>query len=99
VAAGSLTGQIVKLSHCSDALGEIHDDAHREGIAADAGDQLAQQVGGTVEIVGGRAADYFDVVAFPVHLPACDGAQSRSGYGVEIGDSERKGAIRGDGDP
>jgi len=32
-----------------------------------------QKVGGSAEVADGRRADYFDVVAFPVHLPAAGG--------------------------
>jgi len=53
---------------------------------------LTQKVGCSAEVAGGRSADHFDVMAFPVHLPAADGIRGHSGEGAEIGDckSERR---------
>jgi hypothetical protein len=99
VATRCLTGQVVKLSPLSGALGEIDDNVHRQGIASYGGEEFTEQVGGSIEVAGGRAADYLDVVAFPVHLSARNGTRGGSGYGVEIGDREPEGGIRGGGEP
>jgi hypothetical protein len=55
------------------AVSEFCDDAHSDWVAADAGQMLTEKVGGSAEVAGGRRADYFDVMAFPVHLPAAGG--------------------------
>ena len=48
----------------------LGDDPEGERVAPDASEVLAEQVGGSLAIAGGRGADDLDVVAFPVHLPA-----------------------------
>ena len=69
------------------------DYAKREWVAADAGKVLAKQVGGTGEVAGGRGVDYFDVMAFPIHLAATDRLRASISEGVEIGDGEPEGRI------
>jgi hypothetical protein len=51
-------------------LSHTGDDPEGERVASDASKVLAEQVGGSLAIAGGRGADDLDVVAFPVHLPA-----------------------------
>ena len=62
-------------------------------VAANTGQVLTEQVGGSTEVAGGRRADYFDVMAFPVHLPTAGGTRGCFGEGVEIGDGEPEGRI------
>ncbi len=47
----------------------LGDDPEGEGVAPDGSEVLAEQIGGSLAIAGGRGADDLDVVAFPVHLP------------------------------
>jgi hypothetical protein len=51
-------------------LSRLGDDPEGERVAPDGSEVLAEQVGGSLAIAGGRGADDLDVVAFPVHLPA-----------------------------
>ena len=51
-------------------LSHLGDDPEGERVAPDGSEVLAEQVGGSLAIAGGRGADDLDVVAFPVHLPA-----------------------------
>jgi hypothetical protein len=51
-------------------LSHLGDDPDGERVAPDASEVLAEQVGGSLAIAGGRGADDLDVVTFPVHLPA-----------------------------
>ena len=46
-----------------------------------------------MEVASSSGADHFDMVAFPVHLVAGDGARRCLCDGVEIGDGEPKGRI------
>ena len=91
MATGCLAGQIFKVQRSPGALGEIDDDAQCERVAADVGDEFTEQVGRSVQVLGGRTPDHFDVVAFPVRLSAGDGVRRPPGDGLEIsdGDGER----------
>jgi hypothetical protein len=85
--------QIIEPCALSGALSEFCDDAQSEWVAADTGQMLTQKVGGSAEVAGGRRADYFDVMAFPVHLAAAGGARGCSDEGAQIGDGEPEGRI------
>jgi hypothetical protein len=59
-------------------LPHLGDDPEGERVAPDASEVLAEQVGGSLAIAGGRGADDLDVVAFParrsstaLRLPRC----------------------------
>jgi hypothetical protein len=67
---------------------ELGDYAQRERIAANAGEVLTEQVGGSAVIASDSRADDFDVMAFPAHLAKPDDARGRSGEESEIGDGE-----------
>lgn len=64
---------------------------------------LTEKVGGSSQVAGGRREDYFDVMAFPVHLPTPGATRGRLGGGAEIGegteidDGEPEGRIGRDG--
>ena len=75
------------------APSEFGDDAQSEWVAADTGEMFTEQVGGSTEVAGGRRADHFDVMAFPVHRATADGTRGCFGEGVEIGDGEPEGRI------
>jgi hypothetical protein len=92
-------GEVVQFAFSIGSLGETDDDAHCQGVASDTGEEFTEQVGSSVEVVSGRAADYFDVVAFPVRQSARGGPWARSGYGREICDGESESGIGSDGDP
>ena len=64
-----------------------------ERIAANTGEVLTEQVGGSTVIASGRRADHFDVMTLPVHLATLDDARLRSGQGVEIGHCEPESRI------
>jgi hypothetical protein len=51
-------------------LPEIGDDVEEKRVTADTVEMIAEQVGRSFQIAGGRGAEDLDVVAFPVHLPA-----------------------------
>ena len=93
VTSRKLAGQIIEPVALSGALSELCDDAQSDRVAADTGQMLTQEVGGSGEVAGGRRADDLDVVAFPVHLPAADGTRGCFGEGAEIGDGEPEGRI------
>jgi len=88
-----VAGQIIEPFLPSCALSEFCDDAQSEWVAADTGQMLPQKVGGSAEVAGGRCADHFDVMAFPVYLSAADGIRGCLGEGAEIGDGELEGGI------
>ena len=90
---GNLAAEIIEPVPVSCAPSEVGNDAQSEWVAANTGEVLTEQVGGSTEVAGGRRADYFDVMAFPVHLAAADGTRGRFGDGVEIGDGEPEGRI------
>jgi hypothetical protein len=94
VATWSLAdGQVFKTIPISHTPSEMGDYAKGEWVAADAGEVFAKQVGGTSEVAGGCGVDYFDVMAFPVHLAATDRPRAYLGEGVEIGDGKPEGRI------
>ena len=80
--------EIIEPVPVSSAPSEFGDDAQGERVAANTGEVLTEQVGGSTVIAGGRRADHFDVMTFPVHLATADDARGRFGEGVEIGDCE-----------
>jgi hypothetical protein len=80
--------EIIETVAVSCAPSEFGDDAQCERIAANTGEVLTEQVGGSTVIASGRRADHFDVMTFPVHLATADDARGRFGEGVEIGDGE-----------
>jgi hypothetical protein len=88
-----VAGQVVQLILHSCALSEFCDDAQSEWVAADTGQMLTQKVGGSAKVAAGRRADHFDVMAFPIHLPAALGIRAYFGEGAEIGDGEFEGGI------
>jgi hypothetical protein len=92
-----VAGQIVEPVALSGALSEFGDDAQSEWVAADPGQMLTQKVGGSAEVAGGRRAYHFDVMAFPVHLPAAGGLRGCVGEGAEIGEGDLEGGIGPDG--
>ena len=72
MATGQFTGQVFKTIMPSDTPSEVGDYAKREWVATDTGKVFAKQVGSSTEVPGGGGADYFDMMAFPVHLVAAD---------------------------
>jgi hypothetical protein len=80
--------EIIEPVPVSCALSEFGDDAQSDWVAANTGEVLTEQVGGSTVIASGRRADHFDVMTFPVHLATADDAGGRFGEGVEIGDGE-----------
>jgi hypothetical protein len=85
--------EIIEPVAVSSALLEFGDDAQCERVASNVGEVLTEQVGGSTVIAGGRRADHFDVMTFPVHLATADDARGRFGEGVEIGDCEPEARI------
>ena len=93
VTTGKVAAEIIEPVPVSCAPSELGDDAQCERIAANTGEVLTEQVGGSTVIASGRGADHFDVMAFPVHLATADDARGRFGEGVEIGDCEPEARI------
>ena len=85
---GKATPEIIEPVPVSSAPPELGDDAQGERIAANTGEVLTEQVGGSPVIASGRRADHFDVMTFPVHLATADDAGGPFGEGLEIGDCE-----------
>jgi hypothetical protein len=92
-------GQIIEPIPLPCALSEFSDDTESDWVAADTGQMLTQKIGGSAQVAGGRRADHFDVMPFPVHLPAPHGIRGCSGEGAEIGDGEFEGRIGPDRPP
>jgi hypothetical protein len=80
--------EIVEPVPVPSAPSEFGDDAQCERIAANTGEVVTEQVGGSSVIASGRRADHFDVMTFPVHQATADDAWGRFGESVEIGDCE-----------
>jgi hypothetical protein len=80
--------EIIEPVPVSFAPSEFDDDTQCERIAANTGEVLTEQVGGSTVIAGGRRADHFNVMTFPVQPATADDARGRIGEGVEIGDCE-----------
>jgi hypothetical protein len=94
-----MAGQVLEVVVVSRGLPEHGGDAEGEGIAADAGQVVAEQVSCSAGIAGGRRADHFDVVALSGHLLVTGTVARRSGDGVEVGDGEPEGRVVVDGEP
>ena len=70
-----------------------------EGVTAHIGQMFPEQVIRTDGIVSDRGTDYFDVMAFPVHLPVSGLRTRHSADGEEIDDSQFEIWIGRDGEP
>ena len=77
--------------------GDVDRDADGERVAADTGEVLAEQVGGSRGLAGGCGGDHFDVVAFPVHHPAGWLMVRCAGEGDQIGDGDAEVGVGADG--
>ena len=93
MATGNRAAEVLRPSRMSDALSKVADDTSSERVASNAGDVFKEQVGGPTDVASGSGTDHFDVVTFPIHLVAADGARGCLCDGVEIGDGEPKGRI------
>jgi hypothetical protein len=99
VAARKLGAEVLEPIPVSCAPSEFGNDAQSERVAANAGEMFTEQVGGSTDVAGGRGADHFNVMAFPVHRPANGGTWGCFGDGGEIGDGEREAGIGHDSVP
>ena len=63
-----MAGEVLELVPVSGGPSKVDDDAQSEWVAANTGEVFSEQVGRPRSVSGGRGADHFDVVAFPVHL-------------------------------
>jgi hypothetical protein len=70
VAIWTLACEVFELIVRPHGLSHLGDDTEGQRVAPDGSKVLAEQVGGSLGVAGGRGADDLDVVAFPVHLPA-----------------------------
>jgi hypothetical protein len=70
VASWELASQVLEVLVHPRWLSQLGDDPEGERVAPDGSEVLAEQVGGSLAVAGGRGADDLDVMAFPVHLPA-----------------------------
>ena len=80
-----LVGEVLKQLGPSPWRQEMGDDAEGERVTADTGEVFSEQVACSFHIAGGSCAHEFDVVAFPVHLPATGTLCHGSGKRIEIG--------------
>jgi hypothetical protein len=97
VAIWELACEVFEVAVHSRRLARLGDDPEGERVASDASEVLAEQVGGSPGVAGGRGTDDLDVVAFPVHLPATVPLARGSGYGVEVGEGELERRVGFDG--
>ena len=67
---GSWPARFSKSSSIPPGGRKLGDNPEGERVATDAGEVLAEQVGGSLAFAAGRGADDLDVVAFPAHLAA-----------------------------
>jgi hypothetical protein len=98
VAIRELACEVFEVAVHPYGLSHLGDDPGGERVAPDASEVLAEQVGGSLGVAGGRGADDLDVVAFPVHLPATVTLAWGSGHGVEVGESELERRVGFDGE-
>jgi hypothetical protein len=99
MAIGTLAGEVLNLAPVSHTTSEVDNDAQSERVAANAGEEFTEQVGGSTEVPSGRGANHFDVMALPIHLASADRTRGCFGEHVEIGDREPEGRIGGHGEP
>jgi hypothetical protein len=99
MASAKVAGQIVEDIRLSGALSQLIDDAQSDWVTANGGQMLSQKVGGAAEVADRGRADHFDVMPFPVHLPAARRIRGCFGEGAEIGNGELEGGIGPDGVP
>jgi hypothetical protein len=67
--------------------------SHREGIAADAGEVLPQQIGCPFCLTGAGCADHFDVVTLPVHQSCTGSLRHPSAQGLQVCDSQPEACV------
>ena len=91
-----LVGQVLEVIAWACGRLEPGGDADGEGITADTGDVLAEQVSGSRGLAGGRGGDHFDVMAFPVHRPAGGLMVWCAGEGLQIGGGEAEVGVGAD---
>jgi hypothetical protein len=96
VATGKLGGELVQVVVPRHRPSEPGGDPDGEGVAADTGQMLAEQVKCSRDVARGRSGDQLDVMAFPVHRPATGMAAWCTGDGLEIGGGEGKVRVGGD---
>ena len=93
MAAGKLGAEVLKPALVSCAPSEVGNDVQSEWIAADASEMFTEQIGGSIDVAGGRGADHFNVVTFPAHRAAAGGSWGNFGYRGQIGDGELEARI------
>src|SRR5450631_1811917 len=98
VATGKLAGQVLQVVVPRRRLSEPGGDPDGEGVAADTGEVLAEQVRCSRDVARGCGGDDFDVMAFPVHRPATGMAAWCAGDRLEISDGDGEVWVGGDGE-
>jgi hypothetical protein len=88
MATGKPGDEVLEPVPASAAASEVGDDAQSEGVAADAGEMLTEQIGGSTDVAGANGADHFNVMALPAHRAATGGTWRCCGQGGEVGDGE-----------
>jgi hypothetical protein len=97
VAIWELACQVIEVVVHPRWLSRLGNDPVGERVAPDGSEVLAEQVGGSLAIAGGRGADDLNVVAFPVHLPEAGTLARGSGNGVEVSEGELERRVGFDG--
>jgi hypothetical protein len=68
VTTGNLGAEVLEPVPVSCPPSDVGNDAHSEWVAANAGEVLTEQIGGSADVAGGRGADHFNVMTLPVNL-------------------------------
>jgi hypothetical protein len=97
VATWELGREVFEVAVHPHRLSHLGDDPEGERVAPDASEVLAEQVGGSLGVAGGRGADDLDVVALPIHLPAAGALAWGSGHDAEVSQGELERRVGFDG--
>jgi hypothetical protein len=97
VAIRELAGEVLEIVVGLPTVAPLGDDLEGERVAADTGQVVAEQVDCSFAIAGSRSAHHFDVVAFPVHLPATATLGRGPPNSIEVGGGDLEGGVGVDG--
>ena len=96
MAVGQLGTEALEPIPVSRAPSEVGNDAQSERVAANTGEVLTEQIGGSADVTGGSGADHFNVMALPVHWSTTGGTWGGFGDSGEIGDGDPEARIGSD---
>ena len=93
---GNLAAEVLEPVPVSCPPSDAGNDAQSEWVAANTGEVLTEQIGGSADVTGGRGADHFNVMALPVHWSTTGGTWGGFGDSGEIGDGDPEARIGSD---